>query len=156
MSLAASVERHLSQKHIEYDVIRHPPTMASVLTALASRVPSDCLAKGVVVRTADRYVLAVLPASRRINRDDLKAELGENFDLASEKELEQLFDDCVVGAVPPIGEAYGLDAVLEQSICDRPEVYFEGGDHATLVRVSQTQFAKLTKGAPHARFAAGG
>ncbi|HZZ59814.1 MAG TPA: hypothetical protein VFE63_01390 [Roseiarcus sp.] len=45
---------------------------------------------------------------------------------------------------------------IEQSVCDRSDVYFEGGDHTTIVHVSQAQFAKLTKGAPHARFAAGG
>jgi Ala-tRNA(Pro) deacylase len=156
MSLAASLQKHLSLNHIAYDVVAHPPTMASIMTAQASHVPPECLAKGVVVRTHDRYVLAILPASRRISREGLKAELGENFDLASEKELEQLFGDCVPGAIPPVGECYGLDALLEQSICDRADVYFEGGDHATLVHVSQTQFAKLTKNAPHARFAAGG
>src|SRR5208282_1687600 len=98
-----------------------------------------------VVRTGDRYVLAVLPASRRISRVDLKAEPGETFALASENEIEQLFEDCAPGAIPPIGECYGLDAVVEPSICDQPDVYFVGGDHAALVRVSQTQFAALTE-----------
>jgi Ala-tRNA(Pro) deacylase len=64
-------------------------------------------------------------------------ELGENFALASENELEQLFEDCVAGAVPPVGEAYGLDAVVEPSISGQRDLYFEGGDHATLVHVTQ-------------------
>ena len=156
MSIAASLQRHLSRKRVEYEVVSHPPTMASILTAQACRVPPERLAKGVVVRTGDRYVLAVLPASRRISRADLKAELGENFALASENELEQLFEDCAPGAIPPISECYGLDAVVEPSICDQPDVYFEGGDHATLVHVSRTQFADLTGNVPHARVAAGG
>ena len=156
MSIAASLEKHLSRKHVAYDVVPHPPTMASVSTAQACRVPPERLAKGVVVRTGDRYVLAVLPASRRISRADLRAELGETFVLATENELGQLFEDCVLGAIPPIGECYGLDAVVEPSICDQPEVYFEGGDHATLIHVGQTQFAELTGSARHARFAAGG
>jgi Ala-tRNA(Pro) deacylase len=152
MSIAASLQSHLSRRHINYDVVAHAPTMASILTAEACHVPADRVAKGVVVRTGDRYVLAVLPASRRIDRVGLKAELGENFAFATENELEQLFGDCVRGAVPPIGEPYGLDAVVEPSICDQPDVYFEGGDHATLVHVSQTQFAELTRAAPHVRF----
>ena len=155
MPIAATLQKHLSRKHVAYDVVPHPPTMASVSTAQACRVPPERVAKGVVVRTEDRYVLAVLPASRRISRAELKAELGENFALASENELEQLFVDCAPGAVPPIGECYGLDAVVEPSVCDQPDVYFEGGDHATLIRVSQTQFAELTANAPHARFAGG-
>ncbi len=156
MSIAASLQKHLSRKRVAYDVVPHPPTTASVATAQACRVPPERLAKGVVVRTTDGYVLAVLPASRRISRAGLRAELGETFAFASENELEQLFEDCVPGAIPPIGECYGLDAVVERSICDQPDVYFEGGDHATLIHVSQTQFAELTGNARHARFAAGG
>jgi Ala-tRNA(Pro) deacylase len=156
MSIAASLHEHLSRKHIEYDLVSHPPALASVSAAESSRVSPDRVAKGVVVRTGDRYVLAVLPASRRISRIELKAELGENFALASENELEQLFEDCARGAVPPIGECYGLDAVIEPSICHQPDVYFEGGDHATLVHVSQAQFAQLTGKAPHVRFTVGG
>ena len=156
MPIAATLQKHFSRKHIDYEVVPHAPTEASISTARACRVPPDRVAKGVVVRTEDRYVLAVLPASRRISRTELKAELGENFAFANENELEQLFEDCAPGAIPPIGECYGLDAVVEPSICDQPEVYFEGGDHATLVHVSQTQFAHLTANAPHARFAAGG
>ena len=156
MSIAATLQKHLSRKHIVYDVVSHSPTMASVLSAEARCVPPERVAKGVVVRSGDRYVLAVLPASRRISRTELKMELGEKFALASENELEQLFEDCVAGAVPPVGEAYGLDAVVEPSISGQPDVYFEGGDHATLVHVTQTQFAKLIGGAAHASFAAGG
>ena len=156
MSIAASLQKHLSRKHIEYDVVSHSPTMTSILSAEACRVSPDRLAKAIVVRTGDRYVLAVLPASRRISRTGLKAELGENFALATENELEQLFEDCARGAIPPIGECYGLDAVVEPSICNTPDIYFEGGDHATLVHVNRAQFAQLTDNAPHARFAAGG
>ena len=156
MAIAPSLQKHLLRKRIEYDVVPHPPTMASVMTAQASHVPPERVAKGVVVRAGDRYVLAVLPASRRIGRAELRAELGEDFAFASENELEQLFGDCAPGAIPPIGEAYGLDAVVERSICDEPDVYFEGGDHATLVHVTQAQFAALTGKAPHARFADGG
>ncbi len=67
-----------------------------------------------------------------------------------------MFGDCERGAIPPIAEAYGLDAIIEPSICDQPDVYFEGGDHATLVRVSQAQFAALIGAAPHVRIADGG
>jgi Ala-tRNA(Pro) deacylase len=155
MTIAASLQNHLSRKHIAYGVVAHPPAMASIMAAEGGGVPVDRVAKAVVVRAGDRYVMVVLPASRRISRAGLKAELGEDFAFASENELEQLFGDCARGAVPPIAEAYGLDAIIEPSICDQPDVYFEGGDHATLVHVSQAEFAELTGAALHVPFAAG-
>ena len=107
MSIAASLQKHLSRKHIEYDVVSHSPTIASVLSTEACRVSPDRVAKAVLVRTGDRYVLAVLPASRRISRTGLKAELGENFALATENELEQLFEDCARGAILRSANATG-------------------------------------------------
>jgi len=154
MSIAASLQNYLARKHIEYDLVSHPLTMASLSTARASHVPPNCLAKGVILRTDDSYIVAVLPASDRISWADLKSQLGENFALASEMELDQLFEDCVRGAIPPVGECYGLDAVVEDSIRDQPDIYFEGGDHTTLVHMSQAQFARLTGNARHGRFAA--
>jgi Ala-tRNA(Pro) deacylase len=42
--------------------------------------------------------------------------------------------------------------VVDDSIEEQPEIYFEGGDHATLVRMSRRQFADLTAAARHGRF----
>ena len=122
MSIGATLQKHLPSWHIVYEVVSHSPTMAS-LSAEACCASRDRAAKGVVVRTGDRYVLAVLPASRRISPAELKMDLGENFALASENELD-LFEDCVPAAVPPVGEAYGLDGVVEPSICDQPDGLF--------------------------------
>jgi Ala-tRNA(Pro) deacylase len=146
--IARTLQTHLDHKHIEYDLIPHAPTAASMPTAEASRIPGDCLAKGVVLRGRDGYLLAVLPASHRLRLADLRDQLGEHYVFATEHELDQLFPDCAHGAVPPVGECYGLDLVVEDSIRRQPDVYLEGGDHATLVHVSQAQFARLTADAP--------
>jgi Ala-tRNA(Pro) deacylase len=150
MSIAATLQKRLSRNHIAYDVLPHPPAEASVSTAQACRVPPDRLAKGVVVGAADRYVLrgaaGVAPGQLGRAQGGTRRELR----LGSENEIEQLFEDCAPGAIPPIGECYGLDAVVEPRICDQPAVYFKGVDHATLVHVRQTQFAALT-GSPSTR-----
>jgi Ala-tRNA(Pro) deacylase len=152
MTIAPTLLKHLAQKQIEYDLVPHAPTSSSMPTAEACHIPGERLAKAVALRTRDRYVLAILPASYRLRRADIKAQLGEDFDLATEHELDQLFKDCAHGAVPPVGECYGLDVVVEDSLREQPEVYLEGGDHATLVHMSQAQFARLTGEAPHGHF----
>jgi hypothetical protein len=40
-----------------------------------------------------------------------------------------------LGAVPQIGKAYGMETIRDDSLMAQPEVYFEGDDHETLVRV---------------------
>lgn len=152
MAIAATLQRYLASKHVKYDLVPHPETMSSMRTAKACHVPPHCLAKGVVVRTGDSYVLAVLPASHQIQRAELERQLGGSFAFAGEREIDKLFADCAHGAIPALGECYGLNILVEDSIREQPEVYFEGGNHTTLVHVSKAQFARLTGYAPHGRF----
>ena len=70
---------------------------------------ADRVAKAVVLRDEYGYVLAILPASHHIRLQDLRMQLGLDVDLAAEYEIEELFDDCVPGAIPPVGECYGLE-----------------------------------------------
>lgn len=46
-----------------------------------------------------------------------------------------------------MGAAYGIDVVLDESLADVPEVYFEGGDHTTLIRASGDAFRLMVKDA---------
>ena len=151
MAIAPTLQKYLDQR-VTYEVIPHEPTMSSMRTAQVCHIPGRRLAKGVVLRRNGGYLLAVLPATHHIRLADLSRHLGEEIDLAAEGEIDQLFWDCAHGAVPPLGDCYGLDFVVDNSIEDEPDVYLEGGDHATLIHLSHAQFAKLTAEAPHGRF----
>jgi Ala-tRNA(Pro) deacylase len=48
--------------------------------------------------------------------------------------------------VPPLGEAYGLDMVLDASLASLANIYFEGGDHEHLVHLDGDQFNALMLG----------
>jgi Ala-tRNA(Pro) deacylase len=152
MAIAPRLERYLASKNIKYDVIAHEPTVSSSQTAEACRISGDRIAKAVVLRKGRGFILAILPASHHVRLSDLATRLGIDVDLASEHEIEQLFEDCALGAVPPAGECYGLDVIVDDSIEEQPEVYLEGGDHATLIRLSHAEFAHLTGDARHAHF----
>lgn len=151
MTVAPTLQKYLDQT-VTYEMISHDPTMSSTRTAEACHVPGDCLAKGVVLRHDDGYLLAILPASHHIDMSDLKMQLGHQVCLASEHEIAQLFCDCARGAVPPVGECYGLDVIVDDSIEAQREIYIEGGDHTTLLHLGREQFARLTAEAWHGRF----
>jgi Ala-tRNA(Pro) deacylase len=154
MPLAPTLQHYLSHQGIAYDVIPHEATLSSTRTAEACHVSGDCLAKGVLLRDRRGYLLAVLPASHRIRLSELHDELGSDVELAQETEVESWFRDCERGAIPPVGACYGLEMIIDESLEAQPEVYFEAGDHATLVRVTRDEFARLTGGARHRRFSA--
>jgi Ala-tRNA(Pro) deacylase len=155
MTIASTVQRYLVGQGIGYALLSHPITGSSSETAQSAHISGDCIAKTVVLRDGDAgdgYLLAVVPASHHLSLELVQACLGRSVALASEHEIGQLFPDCDLGAIPPLGEAYGLDVVLDDSLAGLDEVCFEGGDHRTLIRVGGDQFRAMMSGARHGRF----
>jgi Ala-tRNA(Pro) deacylase len=152
MSIAPTLQRYLAAQNVQFDMISHEPTASSTRTAEVCRISGDQIAKGIVLRRDGGFMLAILPASHHIRVSDLKLQLGDNVELANEAELAGLFPDCAHGAVPPIGQCYGLPLVVDESIETQPDVYFEAGDHETLLHMSHAQFAPLVAAARHCQF----
>ena len=151
MSIAPTLQRYLDQ-NVTYEVIQHEPTMSSTRTAEICHVSGARVAKGIVLRHDGGYLLAVLAASHRIDLQDLCMQLHDNVELATEEEIAQLFRDCARGAVPAVGECYGLEVIVDESIDTQPDVYIEGGDHTTLIHMDRAQFACLNVEAQHSHF----
>jgi Ala-tRNA(Pro) deacylase len=154
MSIAPTLQKYLIDQNIQYEEIPHEPTLSSARTAQTCHIPGDRLAKGIVLRRDGEYMLAVMPASRRLRMPELRATLDGDVDMADETEIGLLFRDCANGAVPAIGKCYGLDLIVDDSINAPPDIYMEAGDHQTLLHLSQAQFARLTANEMHGRFTA--
>lgn len=152
MAISARLKWYLDSHGVKYQIVPHSHTTTSLGTAQAAHVPGERLAKCVLLEDERGYVMAVLPASRRISLPDLEEQLERHLELASEDELSQLFRDCEVGAVPPVGSAYGIPTVVDDSLMNAPDVYFESGDHEDLVHVRGLEFLTLMMGARHGRF----
>lgn len=156
MGIAMSVQQYLADCGVEYELISHPRSNSSAATAELSHVPGDRIAKGVVMKDERGYVLAVVPASHHVEREMLDRCLGRHAELASEREIASIFSDCELGAIPPVGFPYGVEVVLDESLEAKPEVYFEAGDHMTLVHLDRAGFRRLMRNATHGRFSVHG
>src|SRR5262249_12504720 len=86
MPIAPTLRRYLDQT-VTYDVIVHDPTISSTRTAEICHISGDCLAKGILLRCEDCYMLAVLPASHHIRLQDLRTQLNDAVELADEAEI---------------------------------------------------------------------
>jgi Ala-tRNA(Pro) deacylase len=121
----------------------HTRTTTSSESAAVTHVPGNRLAKSVVLEDGSGYLMVVLPASRRLDLGELQRQLNRKLELASEFELGNLFSDCQIGALPPIGPAYGMETLVDDAIAEQPEIYFEAGDHEQLIHVSAEVFEEL-------------
>ncbi|MFT3924673.1 MAG: YbaK/EbsC family protein [Myxococcales bacterium] len=150
MYLSHTVTAFMDKCDVDYDTVGHSHSFTSGQSASAAQLPRSRLAKAVLFCDEDDYVLAVVPASAQVDRRALKEMMGhKNLELAEEDEVALMFPDCELGAIPPLGGAYGLETVVDDSLLEQEEVYFEGGDHEHLVHVTRDAFLRLMAGAPH-------
>jgi Ala-tRNA(Pro) deacylase len=133
-------------------VLAHPHSSSSLETAQAAHVPGDMIAKTVVLEDEAGYVLAVLPASCRVDLAELHRQTSRRLGLATERELEGLFNDCEIGAVPPLGSLYQMETIVDDALAEQSDIYFEAGDHEQLIHVSAETFEALMGEARHAGF----
>jgi len=152
MSVSERVTTFLRQRDVDFDIRAHAPTQTSLQTARAADVPRHRVAKGVLLEDGEQFVMAVIPATQRLDTRALGVLLHRDLRLVPESDMSLLFRDCRPGAVPPLGSAYGIATIVDDALLSRKEVFFEGGDHEHLVRVSGAAFDKLMIGNKHGSF----
>ena len=149
MGIAITLKDFLDQEGVEYELLPHPHTSSSMQTAEAAHVPGDQLAKSVLLEDDGGYLMAVIPATHRVEIGAISHQLNRRLGLATETEVGELFEDCELGAIPPVGNAYGVDVILDDSLTNCPDVYFEAGDHTEVVHVSGEDFQEIMHKAHH-------
>lgn len=152
MAIAITLREYLDQFGFDYELIRHSYAATSRGSAESAHVPAREVAKPVLLEDEKGYLMAVIPASHRVEMGSLERQLGRRMLLATEDELRDVFTDCARGAVPPLGQAYGIDVLWDDSLSECRDVYFEAGDHTDLVHMSGRDFCALMGRAKHARF----
>ena len=153
MAIALSLQRYLDGRGCSYKVVPHERTHHAADTARVSDVSQDNLAKGVLMKRKDGYLLAIIPASCHVDLDAVAAFIRHPVGLATEEEVAAVFADCEVGSIPQVASAYGLTAVMDDGLDGLNELYLDGGDHCTLVHLNGRDFHRLTADVPHAQIA---
>jgi Ala-tRNA(Pro) deacylase len=140
------LEKFLDGKGINYVRITHSTAYTAQETAAAAHVPGKALAKTVILKTDGKMIMAVLPASRKLDLGLLREAVGVNkVEIANETEFKDMFPECDIGAIPPFGNLYGMDVISEGILAENEEIAFNAGSHTELVRLSYKDFLELVK-----------
>ena len=149
MAIAITMKQYLTNHKIDYSEFPHEHTATALESANATHIASDIVVKAVLLSDGSEYLLAVLPADRRLEISRLCDFMEQDYELASEEEVGDVFSDCEVGAIPAVGEAYGLSVIWDDSLGKPDGVYLEAGDHETLIRVDKESFLRMMGDASH-------
>jgi Ala-tRNA(Pro) deacylase len=146
MAIMQSLQRLLDDNHVRYQVHAHPTSFTATETAAADHVPPSEMAKVVVLKSHERFLLAVLPATHTLDLDRLRETVGDaRLRLASEPEFADAFADCEPGAIPPFGQLFGMPMWVDDSLGREREMVFNAGNHRETVHLAYDDFVRLAQ-----------
>lgn len=146
MSCRERLIEFFETERIPYRMHAHPPTYTAQEEAGAEHLPGRRVAKVVIAFAGHRPAMLVLAADRRVHVGALWQMVGwEHVRLASEDEMEGLFPDCEVGAMPALGNLYGLPVYLDTDLAKEPEITFLAGSHTESVTIPIAAFERVAR-----------
>lgn len=143
--LSGNLQQYLEKSKVWYEVRHHPPTMTAEELAQRENVNGHQVAKVVVMKEDDQYYMLVLPASYFVDIREARRQTGHsNLHFAAESELKQVFPDCELGAMPPMGNLYNMPIYAERDLMEDEEIEFNAGSHEDAVRMKYLDWERLT------------
>ncbi len=140
------LENALQERHVWYKELVHPEAYTAQEIAATMHVKGRELAKPVIVRADGQLVMAVLPATWKVNFGKLKNALGKkDVRLAREDEFKSVFPDCETGAEPPFGNLYDVQTLVDRSLTEDEKIYFNAGTHYEAVEMKYRDFEEMVK-----------
>ena len=149
MTIAATVGDALAFEGIDFRILRASLSDTSADSLRRAGIEPDGCATALLLKDAHGYVLTVTAASRVPDIELLRRELHRDLVLAGEQDLDDLFCDCELGSVPPLGPWYRIPTVVDSSLREQQEIAFDAGDHRSLVQVTEQGFERLLEGAEY-------
>jgi Ala-tRNA(Pro) deacylase len=137
------IDEMLTSRHVPFEKLHHSVAYTANRVAQALHVPGREMAKSVLLRAGQGYVLAVLPATHRVDVDRVKHELGEDVEMAGESEMEVLFPDCERGAIPPFGSLYHVRTIVDESLAEDEKIVFEAQSHEEAIRMTYRDYENI-------------
>jgi Ala-tRNA(Pro) deacylase len=133
----------LRDHHVGFQVLLHAPAHTAQRRAKYLHVPGRHVAKCVLLSAPAGFVVAVLPATHRLDMDALGRNLGQPVRLAEESEIAQLFGDCQWGGLVPFGALYGLTTIVDEAFDPQGSLVFAAQRHGQAIRMRYADFARL-------------
>jgi Ala-tRNA(Pro) deacylase len=131
------IRKMLELRGIPFEELHHSEVYTMQEVAKREHFSGHRVAKVVVVMADGHPVELVLPASRHVNLDRVRAATGaREVRLATEEEMEKFFTDCEVGAVPPLRHWKDVAVLMDRSLKVEGDILFQAGTHTDAIRLS--------------------
>ncbi len=147
MPVASRVMQFLNRQGVAYQQLHHDRVGTLEAAIQAAQVGQDSVAVAEILVDAKGVVMSITPLGRKMDLEQLNQMTRRNLQRIAQHQADRLFKDCEPGSHPPVAKAYGINAVCDESLFDKEQIYIQSGCHTTLLRFTQDSFHQMMSSA---------
>ncbi len=142
--IAMKVEDYLADQGVWFEAHNHRPVYTAQELAAEEHISGKDVAKPVIIKADDGYVMCVLPASSKLDITKAMGALhATQCRLAEENEMATLFPDVEIGAEPPFGNLYKIRTMVDSHLTSEPHILFSAGSHRDAIEMAYADYDRL-------------
>jgi prolyl-tRNA editing enzyme YbaK/EbsC (Cys-tRNA(Pro) deacylase) len=106
-------------------------------------------AKAMIIRAKNnesdkKFVMLILPGDLRFNNDKVKSVLQiKDIRFATSEEISQITDGVEIGGVPPFGNLFNLEVIVDPKLFLNEKIVFNAGDRRYSIAMKSEDYQKL-------------
>ncbi|PIV09258.1 hypothetical protein COS31_01030 [Candidatus Roizmanbacteria bacterium CG02_land_8_20_14_3_00_36_15] len=150
--VAKKITGLLSQNHCWYETFEHDPVRTSEEAAkIRHNYSLHQGAKALILRikkteTERKFIMLVIPGDLRFDSHKVKKIFNvKDIRFATKEEIGKLTDGVQIGGVPPFGNLFDLEVVVDPEIFENEKIIFNAGDQRFSVAMKSQDFKNLVK-----------
>ena len=143
---AQKLRKFLDENRIRYATIAHSPAYTAQEIAQTAHISGREVAKTVIAEADGRLVMAVVPATHKVDTALLQKAIGaDTLKVVHEKDFRDAFPGCELGAMPPFGNLWDMPVYVDEMLAEDEAIAFNAGSHTELMQMRFDDFERLVK-----------
>jgi len=134
----------LEKTKVKYEIIQHKTVFTAFDKSRTLKVSEKKVGKTVILKINNSLVFVLIQSNKNLDFKKIKKKLkGEKIKLASEKLIKNRIKGVKVGAIPPFGNLWKCQTLVDNSIKKEKEIILNGGDWNLSIKIATKDLKKL-------------
>lgn len=150
--LTKQITELLQSNNMWFETFEHEPVRTSEEAAkIRTGYSLHQGAKAIIIRVKisdsnKKFAMLVFPGDLRFNNDKVKKLFGaKDIRFATEEEVDRITDGVLPGGVPPFGNLFNLEVVVDPQLFQNEKMVFNAGDRSFSVGMKSEDYKTLVK-----------
>jgi len=136
----------LKENKITFQLFSHKEIYTAQELASIHHVSGKSLAKVVMIKADDELIMVAVGAPYKVDLNKIAQLLkAEKVDVANERDFKDIFYDCDIGAMPPLGNLYKLKTFVDENLSKQENIIFKIGTHNETIKIKYSDYEKIAK-----------